>query len=140
MKWLNELLDLPKATTETITVAKPCCTPARGIIEQIFNKYGVKLIGYEEKYKYRGYLPSLIEAQVKVSAKQAVWAEYLLLRSHQFMLFSKPKHPRNFEWAKKHNVMPESWNGKPLIEKNCKDGLEKLKNVKNVGNKRNKKR
>lgn len=127
-KFLTEIFEdnLPKATTETIVVAKPYCQPARGLIENIFSKYGVKLHGYKEKIEYVNDLPGLIEATVKVSSKQAVWAEYLLLRSHQFMLMNKPKNQRNLEWASKHNVMPESWNGKPLIEKGCNlKGLKK---------------
>lgn len=127
MKWLNDLLDIQPAT-ETIVVAKPYCQPARGIIESIFEKYGVKLHGYKEKLEYINDIPGLIEATVKVSGKQAVWAEYLLLRSHHFMLMSKPKNKRNLEWATKHNVMPESWNGKPLIEIGCKGCLKGLKN------------
>lgn len=116
--------------TETILVAKPYCTPARETITGIFNQYGVKLLGLKEKLTYIEDIPGLIEATVTVSSKQAVWAEYLLLRSHKFMLMSKPKNARNLEWASKHNVMPESWNGKPLIEKNCKEGLQALKRKK----------
>lgn len=132
MKWLNELLDI-QPSTETIIVAKPVCTPARGIIESIFEKYGVKLHGYKEKIEYINGIPGLIEATIRVSSKQAVWAEYLLLRSQKFMLWSKPLHPKNLEWATKHKVMPESWNGKPLIEVGCKEGLNALKGLKKRG-------
>lgn len=120
----------PKSKTETIIVAKPYCTPARETITGIFNQYGVKLLGLKEKLTYIDNIPGLIEANVTVSSKQATWAEYLLLRSHKFMLMSQPKNKRNLEWASKHKVMPESWNGKPLIEKNCKEGLKTLKGAK----------
>ena len=120
----------PKPKTETILVAKPYCTPARQTITGIFNHYGVKLLGLKEKLTYENDIPALIEATVTVSSKQAVWAEYLLLRSQKFMLMSKPKNKRNLEWASKYNVMPESWNGKPLIEKGCKEGLQALKRKK----------
>ena len=126
-EFLRDLLDLPESPTETIIVAKPYCQPARGIIESIFEKYGVKLHGYKERLEYIDGIPGLVTATVKVSSKQAVWAEYLLLRSHHFMLRSQPKNKRNLEWASKHNVMPESWNGKPLIEVGCKEGLKRLK-------------
>ena len=123
----------PKPNTETIVVAKPYCTCARQTITGIFNQYGVKLLGLKEKLTYVDNIPALIEATVTVSSKQAVWAEYLLLRSHKFMLMSKPKNARNLEWATKHNVMPESWNGKPLIEVGCKEGLKALKGAKKNG-------
>lgn len=128
-----EMFGIFSSSTETIVVAKPYCTPARGIIEGIFAKYGVKMHGYKEKLEYINDIPGLIEATVKVSSKQAVWAEYLLLRSQQFMLMSKPKHARNAEWATKHKQMPVSWNGKPLIEVGCKEGLKALKGAKKNG-------
>lgn len=116
-----------KKQIETIIVAKPYCSPARPIVEEIFKTYGVKLLGYRDRLEYIGSIPSIHKARITVSSKQAVWAEYLLLRSNKFMLMSKPKNKRNLEWAKKHSAMPESWNGKPLIERNCKEGLEALK-------------
>lgn len=112
--------------TETIVVAKPVCSPARHIITKMFQQYGVKIIRYRE-HKESATLnsgekvPALFVAKVTVSSKQAVWAEYLLLRSKQFFLRSQPLNKRNREWAEKHDAMPESWNGKPLIEKSCKD-------------------
>lgn len=113
-----------KPSTETIVVAKPLCQPSRPLIQDIFKTYGVKLIDYHEKFeqvKHDGELiNALILSYCKVSSKQAVWAEYLLLRSHKFMLWSKPKNEKNLEWANRHNVMPSAWNGKPLIEKGCK--------------------
>ncbi len=127
----------PKPKTETIVVAKPVCTPARQDIEQIFSQYGVKLLSYKETTKLVEFnykmVPGLYIATVEVSAKQAVWAEYLLLRSQKFMLWSKPKNERNLEWATKHKQMPPSWNGKPLIEVGCKEGMQILKGLKKRG-------
>lgn len=127
-EWLEGLLNdnsKPKPKIEKIVVAKPCCSPARNTITRIFKEYGVKIYGLTETEKLVTIdgkkVPALFIATVKVSSKQVVWAEYLLLRSHQFMLWGKAKHPRNEEWALKHNVMPESWNGKPLIEKGCSE-------------------
>lgn len=124
----------PKPNYEKIVVAKPCCIPARNIITKVFNEYGVKIYKLTEKVEtvkmFGKEIPALFIAEVIVSSKQAVWAEYLLLRSHMFMLWSKPKNARNLEWATKHQVMPTSWNGKPLIEKNCKEGLQALKRKK----------
>lgn len=127
----------PKPKKETIVVAKPVCTPARQDIEQIFSQYGVKLLAYKETTKNVEFnyqiVPGLYVVTLKVSAKQAVWAEYLLLRSQKFMLMSKPKNARNLEWATKHKAMPTSWNGKPLIEVGCKEGLKALKGAKKHG-------
>ena len=105
---------------ESITVAKAYCVPGRLIISGIFQKYGVKIHSIDERlYKVKG-IPALHVATVRVGKKQAVWAEYLLLCSNKFMLWSKPKNKRNEEWASKHKLMPKCWNGKPMIEKNCK--------------------
>lgn len=126
-----------KPKTETIVVAKPVCTPARPDVERIFTQYGVKLLAYQETTKMVEFLgkqvPGLYIATIKVSNKQAVWAEYLLLRSQKFMLWSKPKNERNLEWASKHKQMPPSWNGKPLIEVGCKECLQVLKGIKKRG-------
>jgi hypothetical protein len=116
---------------DKLVVAKPYCSPARNTITGIFNQYGVKLLGFREYPYYitcgKESLPALQIAECIVSSKQVVWAEYLLLRSKRFILWGKAKDSRNLEWARKHNAMPESWNGKPLIEQGCKEGLEVLK-------------
>lgn len=120
--------------TQTIVVAKPMCIPARTEVTKIFDQYGVKILNMKQSIQMVDFedkkIPGLWLAKVTVSAKQAEWAEYLLLRSHKFMLWSKPLNAKNLEWADRHNVMPQSWNGKPLIEKNCKEGLQALKRKK----------
>lgn len=119
----NQPKQTKKSNFRTITVAKPYCVPARNSITGIFQHYGVKQFGIEESVhtvKHKGeQIPALIIAKVKVSAKQAVWAEYLLLRSKRFILWGKAQDKRNEAWAAKHKAMPAAWNGKPLIEKNC---------------------
>lgn len=120
---------------KTIVVAKAVCLPARHPITEICKQYGIKILGYSEKnetIKLAGYgeVPHLQLSKITVSAKQAVWCEYLLLRSKKFFLYSQPLNARNKEWAEKHSAMPESWNGKPLIEKTC-DSAKLLKRKKN---------
>lgn len=115
---------------ETLVIAKPLCGPSRPHIQEIFNAYGVKLYGYKEWCHIVDWKGEKVEAcylaKMKLSKKQIVWAEYLLLRSHKFFLWDKPKHPKNEAWATKHNVMPQSWNGKPLKEVGCSmKGLKK---------------
>jgi hypothetical protein len=116
---IGKLIDSLKGY-ESITVAKPYCIPARQQITGIFKEYGVKSYGIKEHIEYKNKIPALHVATVKVSSKQAVWAEYLLLRSKKFLLWSTPKNRKNLEWARKHKAMPQSWNGKPLREKGCK--------------------
>jgi hypothetical protein len=131
-EFLSELFNdyRPKPTKETIVVAKPYCTPARDIVTAICDQYGVKLLGFSEKVNYLDWITVLHSTNITVSSKQAEWAEYLLLRSKRFMLMSKPKNKRNFEWATKHKQMPDSWNGKPLIEVGCKEGFSSNKESK----------
>lgn len=135
----------------TITVAKPYCAPARQTITQTFDQYGVKLYDYNEqvvKSELRGFLrrmkieaktwenlkygpiagawlPMAWVAKVTVSAKAAVWAEYLLLRTGKLYVPGKYQNKRNAEWARKHGgVMPPAWqDGKPWIEKGCSEGM-----------------
>lgn len=122
--------DSDKPKKETIVIAKPYCTPARDVVTKIFDQYGVRLLGFSEKVNCIDGFPYFTQAKVTVSSKQAIWAEYLLLRSQKFMLMSKPKNKRNFEWATKHKQMPDSWNGKPLIEVGCKEGSVAIKKAK----------
>lgn len=121
MNFLSDLFSDPNYIT--LTVAKPLCTPARKAITGIFSHYGVKEFGIKSKthiVKHKGEdKPAIQIVQVKVSKKQAVWAEYLLLRSKQFILWGKAQNKRNADWASNHKAMPEAWNGKPFIEKGC---------------------
>jgi len=129
-----------KPKTVTIVVAKAYCTPARHPITAICNAYGVKLLRFKEHVEMLDYLginlPHRTIAEVTVSAKQGVWMEYLLLRSKKFFLVSHPLNERNREWASKHHVMPEAWNGKPLIESGCDAGEKAFEQAskKNKGN------
>ena len=110
---------------DTIVVAKGVCEPSRRPITALFKQYGVKLYGINESVEYAQLngkdVPALFVAVVKVSKKQVVWAEYLLLRSKRFILMSEPKHPKNRVWAEKHRALPPSWNGRPVRELSCSD-------------------
>lgn len=135
--------------TRTLTVAKPYCSPARNIITGALQPYGVRIYGdIKEEVKTLGpraaikqlglspdafdsairlpdALPTAQVAEVKVSAKAAAWAEYLLLRTGKLYVVGSYQNPRNEAWAKQHGgTMPTAWNeGKPMIETNCKAGM-----------------
>ena len=127
----------------TITVAKPFCTPARGIVMTALNGYGVKVLGYAETAhlvsprtalnvnklpsdEMPTALPTAQVARVKVSEKQAAWAEYLLLRTGKLQVVGRYVNRRNQEWAAKHGGrMPVAWqDGKPWIEQSCSEGKQ----------------
>lgn len=114
MSLLQDLYDrLLHPGTKTIVVSKGWCTPARDMILTAFQPYGVKALDLSEKeisLPIVGSNPIRIDARVIVSSKQAVWAEYLLLRSENFKLRSRPQNQRNAEWAARHNGrMPSAW-------------------------------
>lgn len=132
----------------TITVAKPYCSPCRDIITATFARYGVRLYGYKEttrtvspraavrslKLSANMFdagtrldpLPTAQVAEITVSAKAAVWAEYLLLRTGKLYVPGQYQDKRNEQWAKQHGgAMPPAWaEGKPWIESGCKDGMK----------------
>lgn len=135
--------------TRTLTVAKPYCSPARDIITGALAPYGVKVYGYSEYMKtmsplyaiknlrvkasavesvtrFLDPLPTAQVAEVKVSAKAAAWAEYLLLRTGRLYVVGQYVNQRNEAWARKHGgVMPTAWHeGKPMIETSCKAGMD----------------
>jgi len=148
--------------TETLTFAKPYCTPARGIIEPVLAKYGVKVYGYEEaprranprealkmSRKIPGdsgaimpqALPIAQVAKVTVSSDAAAWAEYLLLRTQQLHRVGGYVNRRNEQWAAKHGgQMPPAWNeGKPWIESSCSSGIQAWQEVKEASRKQQQK-
>lgn len=133
--------------TRTLTVAKPYCSPARDIITGALQPYGVKILDFEEKVKtasVRGMarqlglssdafdasmrvpLPMAQVATIKVTAKAAAWAEYLLLRTGKLYVVGSYQNPRNEAWARQHGgVMPTAWHdNKPMIETGCKAGMD----------------
>lgn len=144
--------------TVTLTVAKPYCSPARPIIKNALEPYGVKIHSIREKVinisllefsrrmqielktrenlKYGAasvvFLPMSIEAKVTVNSKAAAWAEYLMLRTGKLYVPGRYYEPKNYEWAKKHGgVMPPQWEkGEPWIEKMCSKGIEKWQEAK----------
>lgn len=141
------------APTTELTFAKPYCTPARGIIEPVLAKYGVKVYGYEEAPKRANprevlkmsrkipgdsgaimpqALPIAQVAKVTVSSDAAAWAEYLLLRTQQLHRVGGYVNRRNEQWAARHNgQMPPAWNdGTPWIESGCSSGIQAWQEVK----------
>lgn len=154
----NELLSDIKGAISTVkhgtpttelTFAKPYCTPARGIIEPVLAKYGVKVYGYKEEVKMIGAqyalknlrvdanaiesitrmldpLPTAQVAKVTVSEAAAAWCEYLLLRTGKMYRVGGYVDRRNEQWAARHNgQMPPAWdNGTPWIEASCSNGIE----------------
>lgn len=139
--------------TRTITVAKPYCSPARGIIEPVLAKYGVKMYGYQEAprmtnpltvlaltsripgtsgYKIPNALPVAQVATVTVSEAAAAWAEYLLLRTGKLYRVGPYVNKRNQQWAAQHGgQMPPAWDeGKPWIERSCSEGMRQWQEVK----------
>ncbi len=125
MNLLKELFGEPG---KKIVVTKGLCAPSRNTVTGMFKQYGIKILDYEEHIEqilHNGkYIPVYYQATIKVRPQQAVWAEYVLLRSKKFLLKSKPLDKRNFAWANKYNgVMPPSWN-KPIIDKGCKEAKQ----------------
>lgn len=116
-----------------IVVAKPVCAPMRSVITGALDPYGVV---YRVSFHYavrpinpsklpkgeverKGGLVTCYVARIQVKEQAAVWAEYLLLRTHRLMLLSAPKHPRNVKWVAKFdlNDMPKPW-----VEPGCTEG------------------
>lgn len=139
--------------TRTIVVAKPYCSPARHIVTGALEPYGVKLYGFSEAARMgnpldliRGsaaitmsrvkdipaMLPISQVAHVTVSEAAASWAEYLLLRTGKLYRVGPYINRRNAVWAVKHGgQMPPAWDeGKPWIEKSCKEGVNAWQEVK----------
>lgn len=160
LRWLAGDDDIDKRTlrrngqrrpsgTTTITVAKPYCIPARGIVEPVLAKYGVKMYDYTEETKMVGPnhalnhmrvdatsgeavtrmldpLPTAHVAKVTVSKAAAAWAEYLLLRTGKLYRVGDYIDNRNEKWASQHGGrMPPAWNdGEPWIERSCSEGVQ----------------
>lgn len=139
-------------TTE-LTFAKPYCSPARGIIEPVLAKYGVKVYGYSEAPRMTNpltvlkmtsripgdsgaRLPSTLPiaqvATVTVSEAAASWAEYLLMRTAKLYRVGPYINKRNQQWAAQHGgQMPPAWDeGKPWIERSCSEGVKAWQEVK----------
>ncbi len=106
-----------------IVVAKALCTPARDAVTGVLKPYGVRFSirsysrGPGDEELADNALDAYVSvAEVTVSDAAAAWAEYLLRRSNQFILLSKPIDKRNIQWAAK-------WNGEmpgPWVEAGCK--------------------
>jgi len=118
--------------TETIAVATAICTATRTKITGVLSPYHVR---HEISHEYivrdtsTGF-PLYGVATIRVKrGKVAIWAEYLLLRSGKFIVTSRPKHPKNAAWAKKHDgLLPTPWDARSeksaMVEKKCKHDPE----------------
>ncbi|MFZ1812919.1 MAG: hypothetical protein WAU16_00565 [Rhizobiaceae bacterium] len=125
----------PEQWTE-IVVAKPVCAPMRSVITGALDPYGVTYrVSFHHAIKQinpsklpkgeverRGGLVTCYVARIQVKERAAVWAEYLLLRTHRLMLFSAPHDPRNVRWVAKFalNDMPRPW-----VEPGCTEGSQR---------------
>jgi hypothetical protein len=156
LKDIKETFGIAESDTTTLTFAKPYCTPARGIIEPVLKKYGVKVYGYTEEARVTNprnlwrpgqrknltgpianlpvALPIAQVAEVVVSKKAAAWAEYLLLRTGQLKRVGKFTNPKNAAWARQHGgKMPPAWEkGEPWIEKSCRKGIDQWKDARKI--------
>lgn len=148
----------PGSARQTITVAKPYCSPARSIITGALQPYSVKIHAIEEHTKLisirdfarrmkvelrtfenlkyglaaPAYLPMCIIANVTVNEAAAAWAEYLLLRTGLLYVPGRYVDPRNEAWAARHGgQMPPAWGkGQPWIERTCSEGMKQWAAVK----------
>lgn len=146
---------------QTITVAKPYCTPARYLITAACQKYGIRIYKYSERTKFMaikdfmrrmqveiregenlqygpwaapGFLAMAQVAKVTVSQKQAGWAEYILLRTGKLYVPGEYVNPRNQEWAERHKgVMPPAWHeDKPWVEQGCSEGVDQWRYLRKI--------
>jgi len=157
---LGEAFRFDDEETTVLHVAKPFCLPARGIIEPVLKKYGVKIFHYHESVKFisardfarrirvelrtkenlqygplsaPGFLMMSIDAKIRVKKSQASWAEYLLLRTGQLYISGKYQSENNLRWAEKHGgIMPPAWNDGPQIEASCSEGKNHWSNFRST--------
>ena len=105
-----------------IIVAQGMCAPIRPQVLTALQDYGFKPLHVESYAQSEdgrrakdGALvigndrPQCNVAEITVSDAAARWCEYVLLRSHQFQLMSKPLDPRNELWAAKWTTLPRAW-------------------------------
>lgn len=146
---------MPGPKTRTITVAKPCCAPARPIITSALLPYGVKihkltegamLVTPKKWLRQQGLrvdnqteaferpAPFASIAKLVVNEKAAAWVEYLLLRTGKLYVPGGYVNERNADWAARHGgKMPPAWkDGKPWIEKSCSESIKAWEPVKKV--------
>jgi len=104
--------------THNFTVQKAYCTPARAVILQALNTYGVPVSNYKEYVKGGTIRPIAQEATFSVPKQQAVWAEYLMERTRRLAVVGGRIDGRNREWAGRYDGrMPVPW-----MEDGCGEG------------------
>lgn len=104
---------------ESIVVAKGYCLPSRSALTGILSPYGVwfdaplaDTLGPKDPDLK---IPQYQTAVIFVKAKQAKWAEYLILSAKtpngagKFQVLSKPKDRRNAAWAARRSGLPMPW-------------------------------
>lgn len=107
--------------SKTIIVAQGMCSPIRAKVLTLFEPYGFKDLsvksysvsptgyGQDGATFAKGSRVLWNVAEVTVSDAAARWAEYLICRSKQYRLMSKPIDPRNEAWAAKWDTLPKAW-------------------------------
>ena len=119
LSWQRITKELQGESTTTITVAKGYCTPSRVAVSGAFRPLHIwfdmpandKHIGHDPATGW----PLYQTADIVVKRKQAAWAEYVLLSiktpqgAPVFQVLSKPKNPRNKEWAARRKGIPMPW-------------------------------
>lgn len=122
-----------------IIVAQGLCSPIRPKILATMAPYGfvnVKIRAWAEDENggnRRGdddcMAPRHV-AVVSVNPQAACWAEYVLLRSKQFRLMSKPLDARNIKWAARWETLPTAWRQEGCKSQPSKKGQKFSKNPK----------
>ena len=109
-----------------IIIAGPYCTPLRNQILTGLRTFGVTSARITDAYVLfpdgtpapegstgtgkNGDWPTRQIYHIRVRAKAAAWAEYLLLRTGKYELLSRPLESRNERWAAKWGgAMPQPW-------------------------------
>lgn len=105
--------------SHSFTVQKAYCTPAKAVILQSLNTYGVPVSNYKERVLGAEVgLPIAQQATFTVPAQQANWAEYLMERTGELAVVGGRIDGRNREWAFSYDgKMPKPW-----IEPDCAEG------------------
>ena len=104
--------------TTTIKVAKAYCVPSRYYLTGILNPYHVWFDApAQDKWApldpATG-MPQYQTATIVVKAKQAAWAEYLILSAKPhgtpiFQVLGRLHNPKNAQWAARRQGLPTPW-------------------------------
>lgn len=104
--------------TTTIKVAKAYCVPSRYYLTGILNPYHVWFDAPAQDnwapLDPTTGMPKYQTATIVVKAKQAAWAEYLILSAKPngapiFQVLGKMHNPKNAAWAERRQGLPTPW-------------------------------